>query len=125
MRGPDTAALATKLGVSEDKLTSALSAVRQDMHAQKDATPGSPPSAAERAAREKAFASALAKELGIAESKVTKALDELQAERKADRRAELSTRLDEAVKAGTVTAADKASILKAFDAGVLGMGGRA
>ena len=37
----------------------------------------------------------------------------------AEHRSDLSDRLDAAVKAGDLTAADKASVLKAFDAGVL------
>ena len=112
----DTAAFAKALGVSEAKLTAALKVVRPDVM-------GDKPAAGERpdpAARETAMAAALAKELGISEAKVTAALTDLRAAGTADRRAELSTRLDTSVKAGDLTAADKASVLKAFDAGVLG-----
>ena len=121
--GLDAAALATKLGLTEAKVTAALEKVRA---AQKPSAPpaqGATPTDTERQAREKARVTALAKELGVSEAKVQAALDAIRADREADRKAELSTRLDTAVKAGTLTAADKASVLKAFDAGVLG-GGR-
>ena len=127
-RGLDTAALATKLGVTEDKLTAALQKVGQSMRDQsmsdqddkaEDGT-RTPPTQAEMDARQQAFAAALAKELGIDQAKVTAAFDALRAEREAARKAELSSRLDAAVKAGKLTDADKQSILKGFDAGVLG-----
>lgn len=122
-RGLDTAALATKLGVTENKLTAALQTVGQSMHDQHEkAEDGTrnPPTQAEIDARQQAFAAALAKELGIDQTKVTAAFDALRAEREAARKAELSTRLDAAVKSGKLTDADKQSILKGFDAGVLG-----
>jgi hypothetical protein len=121
--GMDAAALASKLGLTEAKVTAALEKVRA---AQKPATPpaqGTKPTDAERQAREKATVTALAKELGVSEAKVQAALDAIKADREASRKSELSSRLDTAVKAGTLSAADKASVLKAFDAGVLG-GGR-
>ncbi|CCI53667.1 hypothetical protein [Nostocoides jenkinsii] len=127
-RGLDTAALATKLGVTEDKLTAALQKVGQSMRDQsmsdqddkaEDGT-RTPPTQAEMDARQQAFAAALAKVLGIDQAKVTAAFDALRAEREAARKAELSSRLDAAVKAGKLTDADKQSILKGFDAGVLG-----
>lgn len=122
-RGLDTAALATKLGVTEDKLTAALQKVGQsmrDQHEQAEDGTRTPPTQAEIDARQQAFAAALAKELGIDQTKVTAAFDALRAEREAARKAELSTRLDAAVKSGKLTDADKQSILKGFDAGVLG-----
>ena len=79
-----------------------------------------PPTDEERAEREAAFATALAKALGLSEDKVSDALDTVRAAREADRRQELGERLDTAVEDGDLTAADKASVLKAFDAGVLG-----
>lgn len=121
----DTAAFAKALGVSEDKLTAALKAIREDQPKSSDKTDEK--SDGERpdpAARQAALATALAKELGISEAKVTQALKDVRAVEKSDRRAELSTRLDQAVKAGDLTATDKASVLKAFDAGVLGGGSR-
>jgi hypothetical protein len=121
--GLDAAALAKRLGLSEAKVTAALEKVRTAQQPSAPPAEGSKPTDAERAAREKARVTALAKELGVSEAKVQAALDAIEADRAASRRTELSTRLDAAVKAGTLTAADKASVLKAFDAGVLG-GGR-
>jgi hypothetical protein len=121
--GVDAAALASKLGLTEAKVAAALEKVRA---AQKPATPpaqGTKPTDAERQAREKATVTALAKELGVSEAKVRAALDAIKADREAGRKSELSSRLDAAVKAGTLSAADKTAVLKAFDVGVLG-GGR-
>ena len=53
-------------------------------------------------------------------AKVQAALDAARTEARATERADLKTRLDAAVKAGTLTAADEASVLKAFDADLLG-----
>ena len=61
----------------------------------------------------------LAKELGIDEAKVTAALEKVKAAHEAEHKTELTARLDAAVTAGDLTASDKASVLKAFDAGVL------
>lgn len=116
----DLSALAAALGVDEAKLQTALQKVRTSMRDQHEATPGSAPSPSDRDAREAAFAAALAKELGIDQAKVSAALQSLRTQASADRRTALSSRLDAAVKAGTLTAADKAAVLKAFDAGVLG-----
>lgn len=117
--GPrDGADLAKALGVSQSDLRSALKAVRDDLKPAK--RPDGPPSAARRKAMEEKFAAALAKELGIDKSTVTAALEKVRSEHEADHRAHLSDRLDDAVKAGTLTSDDKASVLKAFDAGVLG-----
>ena len=66
------------------------------------------------------LAAALAEELGLDAAEVTAALAEVHEARGTEARAALSDRLDEAVDAGDLTAADKASVLKAFDAGVLG-----
>ena len=119
----DAAALATKLGLTEAKVSAALEKVRA---AQKPPTPPaqgpSRPMPNARPAR-RPMVTALAKELGVSEAKVQAALDAIKADREASRKTELSTRLDAAVKAGKLSAADKASVLKAFDAGVLG-GGR-
>ena len=45
-----------------------------------------------------------------------------QTEARATERSNLKTKLDAAVKAGTLTEADEASVLKAFDAKVIGGG---
>lgn len=119
--GVDAAALATALGLDEAEVTAAVTAAREATRPEAPASgeTRTPPTEAERTAREKAFASALATELGIDEAEVTAALADLREARQAEHKAELSTRLDAAVTAGTLTAADKASVLKAFDAGVL------
>ncbi|HEU4347754.1 MAG TPA: hypothetical protein VFR35_08195 [Actinoplanes sp.] len=82
---------------------------------------------AERAQRQDELATALAAELGIDKAKVAAALEKVQAAQKAkadaDRAAQLKTRLDEAVKAGKLTADEAAAILKAAEAGVFPQGG--
>ena len=108
--GLDSTALAKALGVSEDDLKDALDAVRDELR----------PDAAERAEREAALAKALAEELGLGEAKVSAALEDVRAAHEAERRQDLSDRLDQAVSDGTLTTGDKASVLKAYDAGVLG-----
>lgn len=120
-RGVDTAALATALGVDEAKVTAAVTAAREATRPEAPAAgeTRTAPTEAERAARDKAFAAALATELGVDEADVTAALADLREAHQAEHRTVLSTRLDAAVTAGTLTAADKASVLKAFDAGVL------
>ncbi len=119
--GVDTAALATALGVDEAEVTAAVTAAREATRPEAPAAGGTrtAPTEAERAARDTAFAAALAKELGVDESEVTAALADVRAAHQAERRTELGNQLDAAVTAGTLTAADKASVLKAFDAGVL------
>ena len=119
--GFDSAALAIALGVDEAKVTAAVTAARESTRPEAPAAGAerTAPTEAERAAREKAFATAVAKELGLDEAKVSAALADLREAHQAEHRAELSTRLHAAVTAGTLTAADKASVLKAFDAGVL------
>ena len=93
------------------------------------ADPGSgrPDRAADRAARQDELAAALATELGIDKAKVAAALEKVQADReaqaKADRLADLKTRLDAAVKEGKLTAEQSAAILKAAEAGVFPQGG--
>jgi hypothetical protein len=88
---------------------------------------GRPDRAADRAARQDELAAALATELGIDKAKVAAALEKVQADReadaKADRLADLKTRLDAAVKEGKLTAEQSAAILKAAEAGVLPQGG--
>jgi hypothetical protein len=108
--------------------------------------PAAPDRAAGRAKHQEELAAALATELGIDQAKVAAALEKIAAareaarpdaapggradkpsgtpeERKAARIAELKTRLDAAVTAGTLTAEQSAAILKAAEAGVLPQGG--
>ncbi len=121
----DTAGLAEELGVSEDKLSSALDAVRDELAPSADERPAqgeerTPPTDAERAEREAAFAKALAEELGVDEDDVADALETVRSAAQAERRTELAERLDQAVEDDELTEADKASVLKAYDAGVIG-----
>jgi hypothetical protein len=95
--------------------------------ASSSAAAGKPDRQADRAQRQDELAGALATELGIDKAKVAAALVKVQAERQksatAERTAQLKTRLDEAVKAGKITAEQEAAILKAAEAGVLTHGG--
>ena len=76
-----------------------------------------------RAERQSELAADLAAELGIEESKVAAALEKVRekrvAEARTQRTAELKTRLDAAVTAGTLTREQADAILKAAEAGVL------
>lgn len=126
-RGPglDAAALAEALGVSEDKVSDALDKAREATKPDDADKPAAgerptPPTEAERTARQAALAKALAEELGIDQAKVTAALESVRAAHDAERRTDLAERLDQAVADGELTAGDKASVLKAYDAGVLG-----
>lgn len=93
------------------------------------AAPGTAPSdrQADRAQRQDELAAALATELGVDKAKVAAALEKVQAARqteaKADRIANLKTRLDAAVQEGKLTAEESAAILKAAEAGVFPHGG--
>lgn len=117
----DTAALAQKLGVSEDQLNQAFNAIRQDQPTGDQGRGQGGDHKGNRPDRT-AMDQALANKLGIDVSKVTAAMDELrtqdESEESATRREELSSKLDAAVSAGTLSSADRDSVLKAFDAGV-------
>jgi hypothetical protein len=82
--------------------------------------------AARRAQQQDELATALANELGIDKAKVAAALEKVQTEReaaaKAERLADLKTRLDAAVTAGKLTRAEADAILKAAENGVLPQG---
>ncbi len=84
------------------------------------ADPSAKPTRPDPAEREAALAKALAEKLGVDRALVTKALDEIKAARQADRAAELKTRLDAAVKAGTLTQAEADAVTKAVEKGVIG-----
>ena len=124
MRGADASALAEALGLDEAKVTAAIEKVREATKPTEKPAEGTKPSDTDRQARRAAYIAALAKELGVSADKLTAALDSVRADHEAERRTQMSSRLDEAVTAGKLTAADKASVLKAFDAGVLGGGPR-
>jgi len=110
--GGSLAELAKKLGVSEDKLKEAMDSLRSE---------GSGEQKGERPDKS-AMDQKLATALGVDVSKVEQAMSEMHSEREAEHRTELSSRLDEAVSKGTLSSSDKDSVLKAFDAGVLGGG---
>ncbi len=117
--------LADKLGVTEAKVTAALKEIREANRPAKPSTspsadPSAKPTRPDPTAREAALAKALAEKLGLDEAKVTTAFDEIRAARQADRAAELKTRLDAAVKAGTLTQAEADAVTKAVEKGVIG-----
>lgn len=118
--------LAAELDLDEEKVADALEAVHEEVRPERveleEGEVPTPPTDAEIEERQKAFAAALAAELGISEAKVTAALDAIRTDARAEAREAFAERLDTAVADGDLTAADKASVLKAFDAGVLGGG---
>ena len=120
-RGPDAAALAEKLGLTEDDVAAAISAVRDAMdpadRPSEDATEAEKEAA--REARQAAFAEALASELGIDEADVTAALEELQAERESARAAAAEAALEQAVADGDLTQTEADAVQKAIDAGIV------
>ena len=117
--GPD---LAEALGVSESELQSALESVREQLEPSQTGDRSTPPADGEREERRGQMIDALAEELDLSADEVTAAFEELQQGRADERRTALGDRLDEAVSEGDLTAEDRASVLKAFDAGVLGGG---
>ena len=130
--GRDAATIAKALGLDQDVVAKAIKAVRDDLRPEKPTkgTRPTPPTEAQRTKLEAAFVTALAKELDVSEDKVAAAVETAQKQATADRqeartqeRADLVTKLDAAVKAGTLTEADKTSVLKAFDAKIIS-GGR-
>lgn len=121
--------LAEKLGVDEALVTEALTEIREanrpskpttDPSSAPSADPSAQPTRPDPAEREAALAKQLAEKLGIDEALVTKAFEEIRAARQADRAAELKTRLDDAVKAGTLTQAEADAVTKAVEKGVIG-----
>ena len=120
--GVQAAALATKLGVDEAKVTEALQTFRDANKpgaASGENATGTKP---DRSAMEAALAASLAQSLGIDEAKVTAALEELRTEAQAERAAALKTRLDKAVTDGTLTQAEADGAAKAVEKGVIGGG---
>ena len=84
------------------------------------ADPSAKPTPPDPEKREAALAKALAEKLGVDEATVTKAFDEIRAARQADRAAEVKTKLDAAVKDGTLTQAEADAVTKAIEKGVIG-----
>ena len=132
--------LAESLGLDEDKVADALEDVRDELgrperlddlrDSLRDGELPSPPTEEELEARQDELAAALAEALGVDAAEVEAALEEVRAQVEADMeerfaefreeaRADLVERLDAAVEDGTLTEADKESVLKAYDEGVL------
>ena len=120
-RGLGGAELAEALGVSETELQTALESVREQLEPPQT-DPSTPPAEGEREERHDQMIDALAAELDLSAAEVTAAIEQVQQDRSAEWRSALGDRLDEAVTAGDLTTEDRASVLKAFDAGVLGGG---
>lgn len=120
--------LASKLGVTEAKVTGALKTFREESKPTGNPTPGAKPTPGaavpDSTARDAAMAKSLAKSLGLDQAKVTTALDEIRAAAQGDRAAALKTKLDAAVKEGTLTQADADAVTKAVDQGVINVGPR-
>lgn len=118
--------LATKLGVSQAKVTEALQAFRDANRPAKQATGtrADPANRPDPTARDAALARSLASRLGVSEAKVTTALAELRSAAEADRAAALKTKLDAAVRAGTLTQAEADAVNKAARLGVISVGPR-
>jgi hypothetical protein len=114
--------LASKLGVSQDKVTEALQAFREENR--QTAKPSDQTTPPDPAARDAALAKALASKLGVDEAKVTAALQEIRTARQAERAAALKTRLDKAVADGTLTQAEADAVTKAVEKGVISGGPR-
>lgn len=114
--------LADALDLQESDVAAALEAVHEQLEPETSAgeETRAPLTPAEQEARQAELASALAGQLDLSEQVITDALDSLAADRMAEARSLLSDRLDTAVSDGDLTKADKESVLKAFDAGVLG-----
>ena len=124
--GVSSADLAEKLGLSESTVKSAIETVAEanrDSATKPDEDATQAEREAAREAREKTLITALAKELGVDEAKVTAAVDALQAEQKAEHLDALTTKLDAAVKAGTLTQAEADAVVKAYKVGVISGGG--
>ena len=112
--------LAGKLGVTEAKVTEAIKAIRADNKGADKPPPGERP---DPQARQAEMAKALAGKLGVSEDKVKAAFEEIRTEQQADHQQAFKTKLDGAVKAGTLTQAEADAVLKAAEMGVIGMGG--
>ena len=127
----DTSTLATKLGVTEDALKSALEKARESLKSDSSSTERAKPSeqseeqrTAEREERRTQLIAAVAKELNLDEAKVTAAVDEARAARTAEREASQKEKLDAAVTDGKLTQAEADAVQKALDAGIVELRGR-
>lgn len=108
-------------------MTEALRAVREETKPTTKPTPGQDKSnqvRPEPGDRDAALAKALAGKLNVEEAKIKTALDEIRATEAGDRAAALKTKLDAAVKAGTLTQAEADAVTKAVEKGVIDGGHR-
>lgn len=133
--------LAEELGIPEAEVEEALEEVHEELmpdlsdlkkeferHFEDGERPDrddfpAPPSEKEMEQHKQDFEKALAEALGISESELTKAFEELHDAAESGIREDLEERLDGAVEDGDLTVADKKSVLKAYDAGVIGLPG--
>jgi transposase-like protein len=116
--GAQVTELAGKLGVTEEQLTEALRAIREENRST------TPPTDQTREQRDAALAKSLAEKLNLDEAKVSQALAEIRAAKQAERAAALKERLDAAVADGTLTQAEADAVTKAVEQGVINVGGR-
>lgn len=129
MRGGQMATvLAEALDKDVETVEQALREVREEMRADvsenQEGELSTTPTDAERDARAQEMTDALAEKLDVDPAVITDALEQARDEQDSERTAAVTERLDEAVDEGTITEADKASILKAIESGVLnGPGG--
>jgi hypothetical protein len=117
-RGRLATELATKLGLDQAKVATAIKEVREANRPTTKPTPGTTP------APDAALAKALAPKLGADETTIKTALDEIRAARQADRTKALDDRLAAAVTAGTLTQAEADAVKKAAEKGVIDVGPR-
>ncbi|PTM85281.1 hypothetical protein [Dietzia psychralcaliphila] len=120
-----TTVLADALGMDAETVRQALSEIRDERRTSTSDTGGAPtpPSEADRTAREQEMAAALAEKLGVDPGAITDAIAEAHAKQEQERAAALTARLDKAVAAGTLTEADATSVRKAVESGVVSAGG--
>ncbi len=120
--------LATKLGLDQAKVATALQEVREANRPASRPTAGSTPGPGaqprDRAADDAILAAALAPKLGVDEAKIKTALAEIRAARTADQAKALDDKLAAAVKAGTLTQAEADAVAKAVNQGVIAVGRR-
>ena len=125
MQEENAKALADKLGVSEAKVTEAVKAFRDaNRAARPNRDRDDPADRPDRAERDAALAKSLAGSLGISEAKVSAALAEIRSAAAQERATNLKSKLDAAVKAGTLTQAEADAVTKAVDKGVIRVGPR-
>lgn len=118
--GDLSATLATKLGVDQARIETALQELRDA--ARSDSITKDPAIRPTQAERDTAMAKGLADKLNVDQAKVTQALADIRAERNTERAADLKSTLDSAVKAGTLTQAEADAVQKAVEKGVINPG---